>query len=118
MRPQTLLVTGGYTSGGYTSSTEIYKNNNWTLVAPLPQARFYVSAATLDNSVFVFGKNNHIHCQSGIIVNYSPGGSDGGTRDDILRFIPANNTWMDAGKMTTPRHAVAVAPREISDDCS
>ena len=53
---------------------------------------------------------------------YSPGGYAvaccpyaGGSRDDILRFIPANNTWMDAGKMTTPRHAHRVALREVSD---
>ena len=27
-------------------------------MAPLPQARYHISAATLDNSVFVFGEND------------------------------------------------------------
>ena len=90
-------------------------------MASLPQAREGLSAATLNNSVFVFGENNNFYCQS-VFIMYSPGGYAvaccpyaGGSRDDILRFIPANNTWMDAGKMTTPRHAHRVALREVSD---
>ena len=87
-------------------------------MASLPQARHSVSAVALDNSVFVFGENNHFNCQSVFIMYYSPGGNSGGSRDDILRFIPANNTWMDVGKMFTPRHAHRVAPIEVSDNCN
>ena len=43
------------------SSTEIYKKNSWTFAASLPQARNHVSAAALDNSVFVFGEDNLFH---------------------------------------------------------
>ena len=56
-----LLVTGGYQTGGhlYQSSTEIYSEltAKWSFAAPLPSARAGISAANLDNSVFVFGKN-------------------------------------------------------------
>ena len=50
------------------SSTEIYKKNSWTFAASLPQGRSEVSAAALDNSVFVFGEDNVFHYQSVFIV--------------------------------------------------
>ena len=49
---QTLLVTGGI----FGSSTEIYRHSAWSYAASLPSPRSYFSAATVDNSVFVFGK--------------------------------------------------------------
>ena len=54
---QALLVTGG-SDGSDLSSTEIYTNGIWKIGAALPSPRNYLMAATVDNSVFVFGKNN------------------------------------------------------------
>ena len=53
---QALLVTGGGVGFSYLSSTEIYLGSTWSYAASLPSARAWLSAATLDNSVFVFGK--------------------------------------------------------------
>ena len=58
-------MTGGRNSKKFTSngsmkdvlsSTEIYVGSVWTYAAPLPSKRSHMSAATLDNSVFVFGE--------------------------------------------------------------
>jgi len=53
-----LLVTGGRTGRNSLSSTEIYSESTsrWSYVASLPSGRYGISAATLDNFVFVFGK--------------------------------------------------------------
>jgi len=53
----TLLVTGGRDgpSEQHLSSTEIYTQTSWSPAASLPSPRYGLSAATVDNSVFVFG---------------------------------------------------------------
>ena len=59
---QTLLVTGGPTDGSYNylSSTEIHvlSSSAWSSAASLPSARTYISAVTVNNAVYVFGKIN------------------------------------------------------------
>ena len=53
-----LLVTGGWDDyRDNLDSTEILEDNNWRITAPLPSARGYLSAASIDNKIFVFGKN-------------------------------------------------------------
>ena len=47
-------MTGGY-DGSLLSSTEIYVQSAWSYAAPLPSPRRFLSASTVDNSVFVFG---------------------------------------------------------------
>ena len=57
---QVLLVTGGRQySGGYITldSTEVLEDNTWKMSAPLPSARHGLSAASVENSIFVFGEN-------------------------------------------------------------
>ena len=56
------LVTGGtkFTSDGWTglASTEVLKpGGTWRLTAPLPSPRAGLSAAVLNNNIFVFGEN-------------------------------------------------------------
>ena len=85
-------------------------------MASFPKARSYISAAALDNSVFVFGENNHFYFK--LIFCDSPGGYDGKHRDEIFRYNSINDTWTEAGKMTTPRDDFSVAPRVLSDCCS
>ena len=53
---QNLLVTGGIGSGNHLSSTEIYQQSTWSYAASLPSPRSGLSAANVENSVFVFGK--------------------------------------------------------------
>ena len=50
------MVTGGHASEQHLSSTEIYVNLAWSYAASLPSPRSYLSAATVINSVLVFGK--------------------------------------------------------------
>ena len=54
---QVLLVTGGYnTNDGYLASTEVMETGGtWRLTAPLPSARRGLSAAVVNNNIFVFG---------------------------------------------------------------
>ena len=54
---QTILVTGGYRNDPYEkiSSTEIYVKSTWSYVSSLPSGRGYLSAATVDNVVYIFG---------------------------------------------------------------
>ena len=56
-----LLVTGGFYTD-YLDSTEIFQTNaqTWSLIASakLPSARKGFSAATLNNTVYIFGKSN------------------------------------------------------------
>ena len=51
------MVVGGADADGVTISTvEIMVAETWSFVASLPSPRYYHKAATLENSVFVFGK--------------------------------------------------------------
>ena len=53
---QTLLVTGGHDiSPMGLSSTEIYLDSAWSFSHSLPTPRAYFSAATVGNSVYIFG---------------------------------------------------------------
>ena len=56
---QVLLVTGGLYDSDYLDSTEILEDNTdtWKMTAPLPSARYGLRAASVDNTIYVFGKN-------------------------------------------------------------
>ena len=69
---QVLLVTGGYDGARRLDSTEILEDKNWsTITAPLPSARRYLRAASIDNKILVFGKNIFIFHNINIIHYYS-----------------------------------------------
>ena len=57
---QVLLVTGGQQWSGDSSipldSTEILETNTWRISAPLPSARYGLRAASLGNTIFLFGE--------------------------------------------------------------
>ena len=57
---QVLLVTGGQQVSGNSSipldSTEILETNTWRISAPLPSARYGLKAASLENTIFLFGE--------------------------------------------------------------
>ena len=57
---QMLLVTGGRqilnNSRIPLDSTEILETNTWRISAPLPYARYGLRAASLGNTIFLFGK--------------------------------------------------------------
>ena len=55
---QVLLVTGGVNGdSGRLDSTEVLEDNTWKMSAPLPSARNGLQAASVANTIFVFGKN-------------------------------------------------------------
>ena len=50
------MVTGGDDSLTYLDSTEIYDDNDWKTVAgKLPARMTYLSAKTIENTVYLFG---------------------------------------------------------------
>ena len=57
---QVLLVTGGLQwSGNYSTpldSTEILEKNTWRISAPLPSGSYGLKAASLGNTIFLFGE--------------------------------------------------------------
>ena len=127
---QVLLVTGGsqYSRGIiFLDSTEVLEDmaGTWRLTAPLPSARWGLRAASVENSIFVFGENilyyiniEHLivslHVDNGDIFT---GGIDGDYLKDILRYNK-NHTWEDVGQMQEARkcHAVAVF-EDVSQLC-
>ena len=115
---QTLLVTGGY-AGDYLSSTEIFTldTDNWRSAASLPSPRLWISAATLGNSLFVFGKIYYLALHN-LRTHFTGGEWSGRTYDDILEYEGTSDTWRTAGKMKTPRYYHSVAPvDDISKFC-
>ena len=68
---QVLLITGGQQGSVESSipldSTEILETNTWRISAPLPSARYGLRAASLGNTIFLFGEkiyhfNLHFNC--------------------------------------------------------
>ena len=57
---QVLLVTGGQQLSGNSSipldSTEILETNTWRISAPLLSPRYGLKAASLGNTIFLFGE--------------------------------------------------------------
>ena len=55
------LVTGGRhwtTRNIFLDSTEILEINTWRMSAPLPSGRFGLRAASLGNTIYLFGRKN------------------------------------------------------------
>ena len=53
-----LLVTGGFNHNvGRLDSTEVLEDNTWEMSASLPSARSRLRAASVANTIFVFGRN-------------------------------------------------------------
>ena len=108
------MVTGGYGSG-YLSSTEIYSGSAWAYAASLPSPRYGLSAATVDNSVFVFGLyfnfRFNLACNFFFFIGGSP--KDVSSINEIFLYKPVTNSWtMAAVRMSARRylHAVIVLP--------
>ena len=57
---QVFLITGGQQGSVESSipldSTEILETNTWRISAPLPSARYGLRAASLENTIFLFGE--------------------------------------------------------------
>ena len=117
-----LLVTGGYLSGGgtYLSSTEIYLESTlkWSFAAALPSARSGISAATLDNSVFVFGK--HILSFTLKYLQFNLGGRTGSSvyTSEIVSYDPSSDSWKVVGEMREQRSYYGLSQlAEVSEVC-
>ena len=68
---QVLLVTGGTDRSDRFDSTEILEDKKWRITAPLPSARSFLRAASINNKILVFGKNIFIFYNIYIIHYYS-----------------------------------------------
>ena len=88
---QNFLVAGG--SNGYhlLDSTEVFRDGEWTVVAPLPLALEGVRGVTLDNTVFMTGVWAHLF----IIIHRLAGGSDSSKERhaEVWRYDPASGAW-------------------------
>ena len=112
------MVTGGRTGSDYTDTTETFAGDEdtWTTAgARLPRPMDGLRAATIDDRVLIFGNytisisiTHHIYHRNLIIA----GGLDydGDYYDDILEYIPEEDTILTIGQMSQARgwHAVSV----------
>ena len=126
---QTFLVTGGWNGTDYLSSTELLKENSttWVLTGELPNPRYGLRLATVDNRVLLTGKDQLLmSCNSQIsstlkqksmdsnLMNCS-GGEDNEIRDsdnyndDILEYLPVNEEWKRLNSMREGRYSHAVS---------
>ena len=97
---QVLLVTGGQQWSGNSTipldSTEILETNTWRISAPLPTARYGLRAASLENTIFLFGGSGR-----SLICSGEPDGSS--ELNTILKFDATNQTWENVGEMGEKR---------------
>ena len=134
-----MLVTGGRAfSGGWNflDSTELLrgKTSIWTFSASLPSGRFGLRAASVANTVFVFGKNQRQiskcsqsvslydfvrELQNLLNIRLNSGGRAGRERlASILRYNVTENSWEEAGEMEAGRNYHQVATlRDVSSLC-
>ena len=83
--------------------------------AKLPSPRFGLRAATLDNKVFIFGKNIIIIRLTHLTILMLKGGAelDEERLSTIHSFNVRRNTWELVGQMTEPRSNFAI---EVIED--
>jgi len=89
---------------GRLDTTEVLEDNarTWRLTGPLPSGRHGLTAAVLDNNIFVFG---------GYDGSYS-------SLSDILQYNTTSHTWEEIGQMKEARSFQAVAVlKDVSDLC-
>ena len=104
---QALLVTGG--SAGI-SSTEIYLNYQWSFAASLPSNREGARASSVQNSVYVSGKQKRYFLHE--MIFHFTGGWDRDLNaypDTILQYNPSNDTWTEVGQLTEGKKTIATA---------
>ena len=105
-------------------STEmlVLEDTEWRTLptARLPSQRYYFVAATLDNKVFIFGKNIVIiRLTTNTTILMLTGGIDSsGALSTIHTLNMRRNTWELAGQMTSPRygHAIQVI-EDVAQQC-
>ena len=102
---QVLLVTGGRQWSGNSSipldSTEILETNTWRISAPLPSARYGLRAASLGNTIFLFGGSSSSFLFDGL-----------SELNTILKYDATNQTWETVGEMGEKRYGHTVALME------
>ena len=120
---QVLLVTGGvqYTGGEYITldSTEVLEDmaGSWRLTGPLPSARDGLKAASVANTIFLFGEYFLFYIEQLSNDDIFSGGYDDVILKDILRYNK-NHTWEEVGQMKEARqdHALGVL-EDVSQLC-
>ena len=68
---QNFLVAGGSNDYHLLDSTEVFRDGEWTLMAPLPVALEGLRGVTLDNTVFMTGVCAHpAYLIHGLMINF------------------------------------------------
>jgi N-acetylneuraminic acid mutarotase len=90
-----VLITGGFGSGGYRASSELYNQatGTWTATGSLATGRYYHTATLLsDGKVLVVG-------------GAGTGGGGGGELASAELYDPATSTWTATGSLATARYS-------------
>ena len=100
----------------FIDSTEILETGGWRAAEPLPSGRAGLQAATVADTIYVFGRN---YQPLDIIGSFLSGGYDGSFfLNSILRYNATNNTWQEAGQMKEKRsrHSVGLI-EDVTKHC-
>ena len=78
--------------------------STWSYAAALPSVRVGFSAATLDNSLFVFGKDILYVSLFFLTASFFLGGTANDIdTNEILYYDSTADKWIPDGKMTEPK---------------
>jgi N-acetylneuraminic acid mutarotase len=93
MAPPQIDFFGGYTSNGYTSTTDVYfpGNNSWGQGAPMPNAKAYLGSTVIDDVIYTVGGYDGTNWLS-TTASYNPPGY-GEVPPQIQITSPKNMTY-------------------------
>ena len=100
-------------------STEVFRDGEWTVVAPLPLALEGVRGVTLDNTVFMTGVSAHLFIIIQVTHDYLAGGSDSSKERhaEVWRYDPASGAWTAVIYMREVRSFHGVTRVNYADYC-
>ena len=116
---QNLLVARGSNNYHLLDSTEVFRDGEWTVVAPLPLALEGVRGVTLDNTVFMTGLCvPTVHYDSGAHYQLA-GGTDSSKEKhaEVWRYDPASGAWTAVIYMREVRSFHGVTRVNYTDFC-
>ena len=116
---QNFLVAGGSNDYHLLDSTEVFRDGEWTEMAPLPLALEGVRGVTLDNNVFMTGVCAHIvHYDTGDHYQHAGGTDSSKERHaEVWRYDPASGAWTAVIYMREVRSFHGVTRVNYADYC-
>ena len=103
----------------YLPSTEVYRGGQWITLEPLPVAVMGVRGATVDNTVYMTGRNFYLTLCSLYYNIFFEGGRDDNkkNRPEIWRYSAESGSWTPVIYMRTERSYHAVSVVNYDDYC-